>query len=323
METIQQKFDRLTALLAELQSHPGNEAQINQVALELDVTKRELDRFKAQAVDMEEIVLPEDYNIIFGDPRANDEIKSIIRQVKEQLWNRHNDEMGELDAGYRSQIAELNQSVTLLQADKESLTSDNNALSQQADEAAATIHALTERAEDAESKRDAASREIISLKGQIDELERSITAQKKPASTSGFTFQLTSSIKAETPDEKAARLKSEEIERINNNLARFDVKPLAVPTDQEIKAQSQRVEEAAQEAAQFQTVVQSDSTRQDAQTGAGEVVADASIPSQADGQTVTTVPFTGDVALQMQIDALRSDVNEILVWKNKLAGGAA
>lgn len=321
METNQQKFDRLTALLAELQSHPGNEAQINQVAIELDVTQRELERSKAQAVDLEEIALPEDYNIIFGDPRANDEIKNLVRQVKEQLWNRHNDELGEVDAGYRSQIAELNQNNTLLQSDNDNLIASNSHLSNEVESLSDENHALIERAVDAESKRDAAAREIISLKGQIDELERSINAQKKPPSASGFSFTLTSSLPKESNEEKAARLKAEETERLNANLARFGVAPLTIPTtDLQIKEQTQKVAEAAADAALFQTVVPGDAAGQGAQTGAGEVVADV---EPEEGEKVTTSPFTGEVALQMQLDELRNDVNQILEWKKQFEEGAA
>jgi len=244
------------------------------------------ERAQKQAEDLDHIVLPQNYNVAFGDPRANGEIESLIRQVKEQMWNRHNDEMGELDARYRSQVADLNQNLSLVQAERDSLNLNKGELLQKVDEAAATIHALTERAEDAESKRDAAAREILSLKGQINELEQTISAAKKPNGTSGFSFTLTSSLPKESDADKAARLKAEETERINANLARFGVKPLNVPTDQEIKAQSQKVEDAAKEAEKFPSMVQGDSAGQGSQTGAGEVVADDSITTQADGQTV-------------------------------------
>src|SRR5437016_929361 len=40
----------------------------------------------------EAIVLPADYNAVFGDPRANEEITNLIRQVKAQLIEDHNAE---------------------------------------------------------------------------------------------------------------------------------------------------------------------------------------------------------------------------------------
>jgi uncharacterized coiled-coil DUF342 family protein len=276
-------------------------AEIDQINIQIAQIGTQQDREQKKVDDLQDITLPQDYNSIFGDHRANDEITNLIRQVKEQLWNQHNDELGELDASYRSQVADLNQNLTLVQAERDILSQDKEEMLHKADDAAASIHALTLRAEDAESKRDAAAREIVSLKGQINELEQTISATKKPSGTGGFSFTLTSGLPKESGTDKAARLKSEETERINANLARFGVAPLTIPaTEQQIKEQTATVAEAAADATSFPSVVQSDTTGQTAQAGAGEAVADDSVTAQTLEERVAK--------LEVQLRVAREDI---------------
>jgi hypothetical protein len=87
-------------------------------------------------------------------------------------------------------------------------------------------------------------------------------------------------------------------------------------SDADINQQSEVVQEAAKQAEQFQDVVQGDGAGSKAEDGAEKALEDAE-PKETEAVETDTVPYTGEVALQMQINALRLDVDQLLAWKEQ------
>ena len=159
--------------------------------------------------------LPHDYNEIFGDPRANDEIMRLVKSAIDQTSEYYEEQLRARDAehirqvqaiheGYEQDLAEaylkndnLRDEIERLNGDIKQLKEENTAvndnciyLRQQLEEANAKVKELEERAKDAEQKRDAAAREVDSLKAQIAELEQTVTKPKRNLSitlSSGIT----------------------------------------------------------------------------------------------------------------------------------------
>lgn len=205
---------------------------------ELDEQDTEVDRLQKQAEDIQDIVLPQDYSAVFGDPRANDEITSLIRQTKEQLYAQFNDELLLVHNGYKERIQVLEQAVS--------------ELTERSSESARKLQQLVE----VQAERDKALREVDSLKAQINELEGLLRTYKKPVATKGG-LQLTSSLKPETDEERKARLEKERIEVINRNLIARNLEPLKMPesliqnqtaSKEEPPVTDEQLEEARQEA---------------------------------------------------------------------------
>lgn len=281
---------------------PLDVVALNQVQTQLKAKLDEQDRLQRQASDLEDITLQQDYNVIFGDPRANDEIKNLIRQAIEQLHTQHNAELSEVHQSYQDKLKasegalnQLNQAHGDLKASYDKLanelgaiTTEKQKLEDELKDALAKRDNAASQLQEAQAERDKALKDVESLKGQINELEGMVRTYKKPVSVGGL--HLTSTLQPETPDERQARLNREEKERINARLIERGIAPLELPdlpvkkaTDEEIQQQVEKVQEAAEEAEQFPSVVQGDGAGQEAQEGARETLANADAPLTLEG----------------------------------------
>lgn len=160
--------------------------------------------------------LPQNYNLLFDDHRANDEIKKLIGQVIDQTTEYYESVIAEKDEENLSAIRklrdtyedtiqaahherdqakkekeqaeeeanDLREAVKLLNEEKSKLEEELSAVKQQ------LLQSELEK-KDAEKKRDAATREVESLKAQITELEQMTEKKTKPA---GLKFTLQSGI---------------------------------------------------------------------------------------------------------------------------------
>ncbi len=256
------------------------------------------ERLQQQAADLEDIQLPQDYNAIFGDPRANDEITNLLRQVKEQMYSQHNDELLDVHESYQAKQKASDEAQTYLQERYDALKVSYDKLANELNVAVTAKQLQEDDLKDAIAKRDNAAsqlaealaerdkalKDVDGLKGQINELEGMVRTYKKPTIATGL--KLTSTIADETAEERQARLKREETERINARLADRGIDPLPLPdlpvkvTDEDIKQQTQVVQEAADEAEQFPSVVQGDSAGSAAESGAEEALEDADAPGE-------------------------------------------
>lgn len=242
--------------------------------------------------------LPTNYNIVFSDSRANEEISGLIAQVEAQLIGEHKAELEVIYEAHRLKLNELQSIIDIGIPENERLTQ--------------LVSTLTAEKLGAESKRDnavaikevaeAANVKLLqenkSLNGQIDELEKVIQSYKKPIAA--FGLSLTTSLKPETDEEKQARLTREKMDLINQNLSRFDVKPL--PTKEELVTSTQ-LDDSFRSLATDQAVASNEST------GAGVSEAAAPVEQAEDGSSklVLEKQLYADVAQlkQQMIDVMQ------------------
>lgn len=253
---LQQRYDELEAAKAGL--NPDNpddrfrftviEQEQAQIRVQFDGVLQDIanaERLQKQAEEVAIILLPEDYDVRFGFLGANDEIRSLIGQVKEYLFSQHNDEIAKLQEGHaeyvRTNDADKARLIDLV-ADRDV---EILGLEESEFRAGANMRTAQEQLIEAEKKRDNAIvakedseavtektlNENKSLKGQIDELEgmlRTYRSQAKAGVTGGLV--LTSTLKPESEEERTARIDRERIEQINKGLLRNGLTPLPLPT---------------------------------------------------------------------------------------------
>ena len=202
----------------------------------LEGTKQEaVERKQLTEEQKQNFKLPKDYNALFDDPRANDEILRLVQQTIDQVSEYYEGILVEKDqenvqairdlhAGYEEQISQLQRQNQELQAivsgqetelkianetyeklyeEYNNLKNAHESLQKQVESAKSELAEARRERDDAVQKRDAAMREVTSLKAQIDELEQQLAYYKKPKKTS-FSLNLSSGISDE-PRIKTAR----------------------------------------------------------------------------------------------------------------------
>jgi hypothetical protein len=250
MNEEQQK--RYEALEAEKQALNPNNADdrfrqtvIEQEQAQIKAQHESEDRLQRQAAEVAEIQLPEDYDLRWGVVGANEEVRSLLRQIKEFQFSQHNDELAKLQAEHTDRIrlieeskAELIDQVAALESkledsDAKVIRAVNEKLVAQ--EQLIDVESKRDNAvvakEEAEADRDKARSEVMSLKGQIDELEGMLrTYRSRTSGGAGGGLVLTSTLKPETEEERIARLEQERLDQLNKSLARIGHAPLQFPT---------------------------------------------------------------------------------------------
>lgn len=204
------KYAAVCNALTELQSKHQHESQAQE-------------RKAAQEEMKETFTLPHDYNQVFGDHRANEEIRRLVNMAIDQTTAFYESIIAEKDAEnlaairklsgeYEESIAsalrerdEAKKALEQAEADANDLRNVVRALNDEKarmqEELAAVKQQLAQvtlEKQDAERKRDAAVREIESLKAQIVELEQLAAANKKSKPES-LRISLTSTITNDTP----------------------------------------------------------------------------------------------------------------------------
>ena len=195
----------------------------------LEGTKQEaVERKQLTEEQKQNFKLPKDYNALFDDPRANDEILRLVQQTIDQVSEYYEGILVEKDqenvqairdlhAGYEEQISQLQRQIKELQAivsgqetelkiasetyeklyqEYNELKYDRDVLLQQVESARSELSEARRERDDAVQKRDAAMREVSALKAQIDELEQQLSAYQKPKKTN-FSLNLSSGISDE------------------------------------------------------------------------------------------------------------------------------
>lgn len=166
--------------------------------------------------------LPKDYNVLFDDQRANDEILNLVQQTIDQVSAFYENQLAAKDGENLAAIQKLHTAyeddLAQVRAQNKQLQDENLAVNdtcirlredieiykqkyelEQNDhakvltllnETKGQLNDANHRATDAEQKRDAAVREVESLKAQIIELEQMTVKPKKAA----FSLNLSSAI---------------------------------------------------------------------------------------------------------------------------------
>lgn len=231
---------------------------IDQELAKIKAQQDEQDRLQRQAEEVATVTLPQDYDALWGVVGANDEITSIIQQVKEYDFAVSNDELAKVQDEHRAasqawadERAALTGQLADLQAANGKLTADKEAAEAQAkqdrndmrtaqeqlveaelkrDNAVKFMEEAQAEAEQARADRDKALGEVSGLKSQIDELEAQVAQYKKKASAGfGGGLKLTSTIKPESDEDRQAKAERERVEQLNRGLERFGVTPLPLP----------------------------------------------------------------------------------------------
>lgn len=254
-------------------------------------------RIQKQTDDLGAIVLPNDYNEVFADPRANQEIINLIRQVKEQLYSDHNAELLDLHQAYTLKIAAAEDKAVLALISVEQLSEQLRLVREDKDDAyqkLANAVVLKDEAElqstqavtlmdEAQVVASKLVHENEALKEQIDELEGLLRTYKKPMNTTGL--HLTSTLKPETDEERKARASREQIETINRNLTKRGVDPLPMPV---VKVIEQPVTKEQLEDS-FRSVAANETVAQDNIAGVGVQPAAEKVDSARDEEAAITL----------------------------------
>jgi chromosome segregation ATPase len=213
---------RVAIMQDDLNRDTGDFNMLKNALSELEVEQERIERKQEVEEQKSGYQLPKDYNELFDDQRANDEILSLVTQTIDQVSNYYEPQLASKDAenlraiqelhnAYEEDLARLRDEIAELQEENnrmgevnvelgKKLALKDEALEQEEIENDETVRLLNEtkarandadnRAKDAESKRDAAVREVESLKAQILELEQ-MTAKPKQKS---FSLNLSSGI---------------------------------------------------------------------------------------------------------------------------------
>lgn len=200
-----------------------------------------------QAESVADTPLPHDYDAKWLVVGANQEIRNLLRQMKEYLIGQHNDELAKLHEEFGSLIAAEQTSngylidkvarleTALAATEERALKAETEALTAQdlqKDAEKKRNNAVIQK-EEAEAERDKAIAREKGLKGQIDELEgmlRTYRSRSSSGHSGGLVFK--STIKPETVEERDERLERERIETINRSLMRHGSAPLPLPVKQ-------------------------------------------------------------------------------------------
>lgn len=179
--------------------------------------------------------LPHDYNQVFGDPRANDEIRLLVNMAIDKTTEYYESIIASKDEenleALRDMREKYEETISNLERERDEAKKEKDQAEEEAqdlrnlvrelnDEKARLSEELTAIKEqlaqvtlekqDAEAKRDAAAREIESLKAQIVELEQMAAANKKPK-PEGLKISFTSTIQNDTPIKSAKELALERV----------------------------------------------------------------------------------------------------------------
>lgn len=328
METLEQEKASLEeekeSLIENLE--PGNRESISRLN-DIDTRLSEIDlqmsqqqaqevRTAKQEEQKQAFELPKDYNELFDDPRANDEISALIKQVIDQINQFTNDEIAATEATYtekiqtltkqgmdaENQLTEAKRQNDHLQAESQAVNDTCNQLRAELD-AEKQAHSDTKLSlSDAESKRDAAVNEAELQKQRADALEQK--QAHKVVDKRGFQLNLTSDL----PDRPIKTA-------LETTMERLGVQPLPVEGQ---PSGDTFPEQAATEALPTDT------------EGTSEVDTKAGVtfpgPGQVDGtQSGTDATDSGDQqpdvsavtraeheALKQRVDALEQQANKIV-----------
>jgi predicted nucleic acid-binding Zn-ribbon protein len=183
---LDQLKEELKAKQAEIEIGGGSLAQINQRVTEAEDLQKQIEaeqikqdqegRQQVQEEKVASVTLPANFSELFDDPRANDIIIELIRQSQRQAYEEHNVEVVRINAEWRGKLALANATTEEVATDRTFYVTDNERLKvlisnveKENDELTSLTDQLKLEKQDAESKRDAAARELDAAKAEIEQ----------------------------------------------------------------------------------------------------------------------------------------------------------
>jgi hypothetical protein len=196
--------------------------------------------------------LPFDYDEIYGNG-CHEEIQKLMREAlnaaalnyaaniedlrlfyasKLDVLKTANSELANRFSDQKILLADMERDLDEARGLVDKLTREKSEIEREKNDALAKRDAAADALDLANAERDKALRDVESLRGQVDELDRIIAAQKRPQSTWNVGGTAISVGSAETPEERKARLLRLKQDTINRNLEeRWNLPPLRLPTD--------------------------------------------------------------------------------------------
>jgi len=213
----------------ELERLQQREAELNEQIRQMEQGERE----RAQEAELQEIVLPHDFNKVFDDHRANEIIIEVIRDFQRQANAKHNEDIAAIRAGYEDQLRAAADRELQLQRQNRELQEDYDMCAKENAEQNRDIIGLLAERNEARTNRDNAARqldeanqEIGRLKEHIEDLR--IQLANAPAPKAAIEIEGTSKL-----DELVAQVKTSKeslADKVNRGLARYGIPPIEVPT---------------------------------------------------------------------------------------------
>lgn len=177
----QKDNDKITALE---QQETALKAQID----EENAKQSQVARIQEQADKVESITLPYDFNEVFADPRANEMIIELIKDLQLQAYADHNAEVEQLTADHKAELGLYKTQNDEFRRENDELKVDLGVANKHIVTLETSVMDLVNERDDAFAKRDAAVREkegielLVSEKqAQIDTLRAEIAVGAKAA----------------------------------------------------------------------------------------------------------------------------------------------
>lgn len=183
--SIAQKAQRLTEEIP-FEEFDQLQTDIAHLEAELEQEQAKQMRVQVQEEKVQSIQLPHNFDEVFGDPRANEIITEVIREFQRQAYEEHNAEVEQLIARNQEESrAATDRELQLQRQNKElqdSLEAEHKQAKRDAQEFVDLEHKIAQlqlEQQDAESKRDAAARELETAQQEINRLNSHIDDLRK------------------------------------------------------------------------------------------------------------------------------------------------
>ncbi|CAN7359722.1 hypothetical protein [Paenibacillus sp. LjRoot56] len=131
--TLQEQLDGIAEKLSQLDvNNRGDLAEISRLTTmqnELLAQQALEERVQVQETKVAAIILPYDFNELFGDPNANDIVIELIKDLQRQAYAEHNGEHNELVSAHRDELRAAADRELQLKRQNDELQFENTSLS--------------------------------------------------------------------------------------------------------------------------------------------------------------------------------------------------
>jgi chromosome segregation ATPase len=191
-------------------------------------------RIQAQEEKVESITLPYNFDDIFDNKNANEMIIELVKEFQRKAYEDHNDDVDRINSGWKIKLDEITSewstTKTQLQEEIGKLHQENKTLQGNLEDTESALEQANFLGKDAESKRDAAVKQLEEAQSEIAQL-KSWNDDLRAQAAQGVRKAI--DVIDISPSEKlAAMVKESAAEKANRALARWadviEVQPVVV-----------------------------------------------------------------------------------------------